>query len=56
MLHIDVDAAEINKNIKTDVSLVGDLKEVLTKLNGKLSKQEHGEWMAHIAELKRNIR
>ncbi len=53
VLHIDVDAAEINKNIKTDVSLVGDLKEVLTKLNGKLSKQEHGEWMAHIAELKK---
>ena len=53
VLHIDVDAAEINKNIKPDVSLVGDLKEVLTKLNGKLSKQEHGEWMAHIAELKK---
>ena len=52
VLHIDVDAAEINKNIKTDVSLVGDLKEVLSRLNGRLSKQEHGEWMAHIAELK----
>lgn len=52
VLHIDVDAAEINKNIKTDVSLVGDLKEVLTKLNERLSKQSHEEWMAHIAELK----
>ena len=52
ILHIDVDAAEINKNIKTDVSLVGDLKEVLTKLNAKLSGQSHEEWMAHIAELK----
>ena len=52
VLHIDIDAAEINKNIKTDVSLVGDLKEVLSRLNGRLSKQEHGEWMAHIAELK----
>ena len=47
-----MDAAEINKNIKTDVSLVGDLKEVLTKLNAKLSGQSHEEWMAHIAELK----
>ena len=53
VLHIDVDAAEINKNIKTDVSLVGDLKEVLTKLNERLTGQSHEEWMAHIAELKR---
>lgn len=53
VLHIDVDAAEINKNIKTDVSLVGDLKEVLTKLNERLSGQSHAEWMAHIAELKK---
>ncbi len=53
VLHIDVDAAEINKNIKTDVSLVGDLKEVLTKLNERLTGQTHEEWMAHIAELKR---
>ncbi len=52
VLHIDVDAAEINKNIKTDVSLVGDLKEVLSKLNGRLVAQNHEEWMAHIAELK----
>lgn len=52
VLHIDVDAAEINKNIKTDVSLVGDLKEVLSKLNGRLVAQNHEAWMAHIAELK----
>ena len=53
VLHIDVDAAEINKNIKTDVSLVGDLKEVLSRLNERISQQSHQEWMAHIAELKR---
>lgn len=53
VLHIDIDAAEINKNIKTDVSLVGDLKEVLSRLNGRLPRQEHGEWMAHIADLKK---
>ena len=52
VLHIDVDAAEINKNIRTDVSLVGDLKEVLGLLNKKLKKQAHGEWMKHIAEMK----
>lgn len=52
VLHIDVDAAEIDKNIRTDVSIVGDLKEVLKNLNSKLDKQEHSEWIAHIMELK----
>ncbi len=52
VLHIDIDAAEINKNIKTDVSLVGDLKEILQKINGQLDQQENAEWMQHIVELK----
>ena len=52
ILQIDVDAAEINKNIRVDASLVGDLKKTLTELNACLSKQEHPEWMAHIMELK----
>nr|WP_330406058.1 biosynthetic-type acetolactate synthase large subunit [Acetatifactor muris] len=52
IIHIDVDAAEINKNIRVDASLVGDLKVVLQKLNGYLTPQEHGEWMQTIAQLK----
>ena len=52
VLHIDIDAAEINKNIKTDVSVVGDLKEVLQILNRRLHQQEHPQWMARIKELK----
>ncbi len=52
VLHIDIDAAEINKNIRTDVSLVGDLKDVLRSINGQLEQQEHTEWMRHIVELK----
>lgn len=52
VLHIDIDAAEINKNIKTDVSLVGDLKEVLGRINAQLEQQEHAEWMQHIVQLK----
>lgn len=53
VLHIDIDAAEINKNIKTDVSLVGDLKTVLTALNGGFPQQTHREWMEYIEELKK---
>lgn len=52
VLHIDIDAAEINKNIRTDVSLVGDLNAVLTVLNDKIKEQKHEAWMAHIRELK----
>lgn len=52
IIQLDVDAAEINKNIHVDASLVGDLKKTLTELNACLSKQEHPEWMAHITELK----
>ena len=52
IIHVDADAAEINKNIRADVSLVGDLKRVLQNLNERLTKQEHGEWMKEIAELK----
>ena len=52
VLHIDIDAAEINKNIKTDASLVGDLREVLGRINEQLEQQEHKEWMQHITQLK----
>ncbi len=51
VLQIDIDAAEINKNIRTDVSLVGDLREVLERINGELEQQDHREWMRHIADL-----
>ncbi len=51
IIHIDIDAAEINKNIRVDVGVVGDLKTVLKKLNGMLSKREHPEWMNTIAKM-----
>lgn len=52
VLHIDIDAAEINKNIRTTASVVGDLKTVLSELLGRIKQQEHPEWTAHIKELK----
>ena len=51
ILHIDIDPAEINKNVKVDLSIEGDVKDVLKELNKKLTKQSHGEWMEHIAEM-----
>jgi acetolactate synthase-1/2/3 large subunit len=52
IIHIDIDAAEINKNIRVDASLVGDLKEVLEQLNQRITPCDHRDWMAHIEELK----
>ena len=55
ILHIDIDAAEINKNVRTAASVVGDLKEVLTIMNKKLTKQNHKEWMDKIKEMKEKM-
>ncbi len=52
ILHIDVDPAEINKNIRVDYSIIGDVKEVLKILNEKLEKMEHKEWLDTIHEMK----
>ena len=49
---MDIDAAEINKNIKSAASVVGDLKDILQKINKELPQMEHKEWNLHIKELK----
>ena len=45
IVHIDIDAAEINKNIQVDYSIVGDLKSVLEILNKKMENQYHKPWI-----------
>ncbi|MDY5705240.1 MAG: biosynthetic-type acetolactate synthase large subunit [Lachnospiraceae bacterium] len=48
VLHIDVDPAEINKNVVVDQEVIGDLKEVLSRLNEMLPQENHKDWMATI--------
>ena len=48
ILQFDVDAAEVNKNIHTDASVIGDAAEILKRVNAKLEQSEHTEWMEHI--------
>lgn len=52
VLQIDIDPAEINKNIRAHQSIIGDIKEVLIRLNRMLKQQDHKEWIKHIIELK----
>jgi len=52
IIHIDIDPAEINKNVLADCCIVGDIKEVLGILNSRTKKQDHKEWVEHIISLK----
>ena len=52
IIHIDVDAAEINKNVVVDLGIVGDAKNVLKELNEKLTRQNHPQWLKEIRDLK----
>ena len=52
IIHIDIDEAEINKNILVDLGITGDAKYILGQLNTMLKKQERKEWMEEIENLK----
>ena len=52
IVHIDIDPAEINKNIKVDDSIIGNLKDVLHDFNQRLEPQHHDAWMQQIREMK----
>ena len=52
ILQIDVDPAEINKNVITDHSIVGDIKMVLKHMNDKLTQHNHSEWIQQVMDMK----
>lgn len=52
IIQIDVDAAEINKNVQVDCSVIGDVKEVLKKLNKMVHPKNHDAWVAEIEKMK----
>ncbi|MBC7172492.1 MAG: biosynthetic-type acetolactate synthase large subunit, partial [Polyangiaceae bacterium] len=51
-IHVELDPAEVNKNVRVDVAIVGDVKQVLTELNRHVERRDRGEWLKHISELK----
>lgn len=53
-IHIDIDPAEIGKNIPAYTSLIGNVKDVLAELLKRIAKQEHPEWHKEIQELKKH--
>ena len=51
-IHVEIDSSEINKNVKVDVALVGDLREVLHELLPRVESPDRSEWLDSIDRLK----
>lgn len=52
ILHIDVDAAEVNKNIKAECHIIGDVKAVLKRINTGIESKDRSKWLDFINDLK----
>ncbi len=52
ILQLDIDPAEVNKNIVVSASVIGDVKEILSRLNTRIRPQQHAGWLEHILEYK----
>ncbi len=55
-IHIDIDLSEVNKNVKVDVALIGDLRETLEKITPHVGECNHEEWLQHIQGMKADVR
>ncbi|MBQ5332605.1 MAG: acetolactate synthase, large subunit, biosynthetic type, partial [Oscillospiraceae bacterium] len=55
IIHIDIDPAEIGKNIPVDIPLVGDCKAILSELTEKIGEINHDEWLSELAEIKNDV-
>ncbi|MBE0069128.1 biosynthetic-type acetolactate synthase large subunit [Thermoanaerobacterium thermosaccharolyticum] len=52
VIHIDIDPAEIGKNIDVDVPIIGEINEVLKLLNNMIKEKEHNEWIHELLSIK----
>lgn len=55
IIHIDIDPAEIGKNIAVDIPLVGDCKAILTELTEYIEKKDRPEWLAELTKVKNSV-
>jgi acetolactate synthase-1/2/3 large subunit len=51
-IHFEIDPSEVNKNVKVDLALIGDLRQTLQQILPYLETYEHSEWLAHINEMR----
>ncbi|WP_455526176.1 biosynthetic-type acetolactate synthase large subunit [Huintestinicola sp.] len=55
IIHIDIDPAEIGKNIPVDIPLVGDCKTILEELTEKIGEVDHSQWLSELSKIKNNV-
>ena len=55
IIHIDIDPAEIGKNISVKIPIVGDLKNILHQMNSHIAERKNTEWLNEIREIKQGI-
>ena len=55
IIHIDIDPAEIGKNIPVDIPLVGDCKTILEELTEKIGEVDHSQWLSELSEIKNDV-
>ena len=55
IIHIDIDPAEIGKNIPADIPLVGDCKTILEELTEKIGEVDHSQWLSELSEIKNDV-
>lgn len=53
IIHVDIDPAEVGKNISVDIPIVGDIKNVLKKLNEYVHKKKETEWLKTVEDFKK---
>lgn len=53
VIHVDIDPAEIGKNVLVDVPIVGDVKQVLSRINSLISKKENTRWLEQVEQWKK---
>jgi acetolactate synthase-1/2/3 large subunit len=51
VIHFEIDAAEVDKNVKTDIAVVADVKETLTEIMQFVNEGDHKEWMQEFQKL-----
>ncbi len=55
-IHVDIDPSEINKNVRVNLGIVGDLRTVLSQLTPRLKPQQHDDWVEQIDEWRDDTR
>lgn len=53
IIHIEIDPAEINKNIHIDTQVTGDIAYILSEFNKRIAQQSHSEWLKQVLEWKK---